>query len=210
MDNLVRFTSVTALFFLLATGLASTVYADDELIVRRYDVSQDGNTFKVMAMQSDPGPFDTITDDGHPAQGAMFSVLGYVYPFGTLKGGTVSGTNGDGSPAFPELVLGTWSCRGWFILDGDPGVSGEQLIGTQTFVFFTKGGRPGQRTIVSEGIDLSIEDVDLSVPFVRPITGGTGTFLGARGRHRMTNFGFNESFGFDSTHRLVFSVLDID
>ncbi len=187
---------------LWATGLAIA----EERIVRRFDVAQNGATFKAVAFDGD-GVFDTVTDDGNPAQGAVFSVLGYIYPRGTLQGGAVSGTLDDGSPAFPDQVLGIWSCRGWFVLDGDPGIEGVQLLGSQVWEF-SADGPYGKRTIVTDGVDLSLEDVDLNVPFKRAITGGTGRFRGARGEQTMVNYGFNASFGFDSTHRLVMEVMD--
>ncbi len=211
MKKSTRTMNVVGVFFLLVMSVAGLANADDDTIVRKYDVSQDGNTFKVIAL-NDPfgGPFDTLTDEGHPSQGAVFSVLGYFYPKGTLQGGTVSGTNADGSPAFPELVLGQWSCRGWFILDGNPGISGIQLLGQQVFLF-NSPGPAGRKSIVTEGIDLSLEAIDLNVPIKRVVFGGTGPFRGARGQQTMTNFpGFNDSFGVQSTHRLVFSVLDDD
>ncbi len=210
MNKLTRTVNVVGVFFLLMMSVAGLAYANDNTIVRSYDVSQDGGTFKVIALDSDPGPFDTITDEGHPSQGAVFSVLGYIYRKGTLQGGTVSGTNDDGSPAFPDLVLGQWSCRGWFILDGDPGISGIALLGQQVFLFNSQGAA-GRKSIVTEGIDLSLEAIDLNVPIKRVVFGGTGPFKGARGQQTMANFpGFSDSFGVQSTHRLEFVVLDDD
>jgi hypothetical protein len=42
-----------------------------------------------------------------PAHRNPFVTQGYVYPADTLKPG-IDGVNEDGSPAFPDLVLGTW------------------------------------------------------------------------------------------------------
>ena len=42
--------SVVGVFFLLVISLARLAYADDDTIVRRYDVSQDGSTFKLIAL----------------------------------------------------------------------------------------------------------------------------------------------------------------
>ncbi len=212
MKKLTRTVNVVGVFFLLVMSVAGLAYADDDTIVRRYDVSQDGTTFKVIALNDTISTFDTLTDAGFPSQGAVFSVLGYIYPKGTLQGGTVSGTNADGSPAFPDLVLGQWSCRGWFILDVAPGmgISGNQLLGQQVFLF-NSSGAAGRKSIVTEGIDLTLEDADLNVPFKRVVFGGTGPFNGARGQQTMTNFtGFSDSGGVQSTHRLEFVVLDDD
>ena len=168
-----------------------TVVADAGGPVLSFDIAQDGNTFVFQGPE---------TPDGFPAAGATFIVQGFVYPEGTLQGGAVSGTNADGTPAFPELVMGTWSCRGWFTQDCDPGITGIVLVGTQ--VWDLDSGEPGSRTIVTDGVDLSINDVDLGVPFIRAITGGTGEFNRARGEQTTINFGFNDSFGIDSTHEL--------
>ncbi len=206
MNKLTRTVNVVGLFFFLVLGLAGLAYAD-HTIALKFDVSQDGNTFKIIAIDNgEGGPFDTLTNEGNLAQGAIFSVLGYIYPEGTLQGGTVSGTNADGTPAFPDLVLGHWSCRGWFIQDGDPGITGIQLLGQQVFLFDATG-KLGRKSIVTEGIDLSLDEVDLNVKFRRVVFGGTGPFKGARGQQTMTNYGFNDSFGVDSTHRLEFEFL---
>ena len=213
MNNSIKTLSVLGLVFLLGVGAAGEAYGGKQKNLD-FDVAQDGNTFKVVAMENDFPPFDTFDSfinalgetEVHPGQGATFSVLGIIYPAGTLQGGAISGTNADGSPAFPELVLGSWNCRGWFILSGLPGTTGIQLLGTQVWMFDASHSEFGGQTIVTDGIDLSIEEVDLDVAFKRAIIGGTGEFNGATGEQTMTNFGFNDSFGFDSTHTLRFST----
>jgi len=176
------------------------VYGDDDDVIRlRFDVAQDGNTFVVI------GP----TSGGFALPGAAFSVQGFVYPKGTLQGGAVSGTDAAGNPTFPDKVIGTWSCRGWFTKADDPGVTGPVIVGTQ--LFDLNFDRPGSKTIVTDGIDLSVNDVDFGVPFKRAITGGTGKkFKGAGGQQITINFGFNESFGIDSTHILKIQRGDDD
>jgi len=189
------------LVILILAALAIPVAAvgdDDDVVRLRFDVSQDGNSFQ------SPGPF---TPGGLPAEGATFVVQGYIYPEGTLQGGAVSGTNSDGSPAFP--TLGTWSCRGWFTQDdGDPAITGVVIVGTQVWEFDSEV--PGAQTIVTDGVDLSSNKVDLGVPFIRAITGGTGEFKGASGEQTTINFGLNDSFGFDATHTLALRGLSGD
>lgn len=158
----------------------------------KLDVSQDGSTFVFQ------GP---TTAAGFPAAGATFIVQGVVYPGGTLQGGAVSGANPDGTPSFPDLVVGTWSCRGWFTHDCDPEVTGPVLVGQQVWNLDLE--EPGAQTILTDGGEPSINEVDLNVPFRRGITGGTGRFRQAGGEQTSTNFGFNPSFGIDSTHELV-------
>ncbi len=209
MNNSIKSLSVLGLVFLLGIGTAGEAYGGKQINLD-FDVAQDGNTFKVIALDDAFPPFDTLDDidfeEVHPGQGAVFSVLGFIYPAGTLQGGAVSGTDVNGNPAFPELVLGSWNCRGWFIQSGLPGTTGIQLLGTQVWLFDAYHSEFGGQTIVTDGIDLSIEEVDLDVPFKRAIIGGTGQFNGAIGEQTMTNFGFNDSFGFDSTHTLKFST----
>lgn len=107
-----------------------------------------------------------LAENGMPQHGTEFITLGYLYPAGTLDG--TNGVNPDGTPEFPDKVLGTWICRGWYL----PGASAEPMAGpvvvtTQTFLF---GDETGARTIVSDGI----ERMEVGVPFQRAITGGTG------------------------------------
>ncbi len=188
MKKLLYSLSVLGLVSFLTMGTAGVVSGDGRL---SFDVAQDGNTFVIIGPNS----------GGFAVQGTAFSVLGFVYPEGTLQGGAVSGTNEDGTPAFPDQVIGTWSCRGWFTQDDALGVTGAVLVGTQ--IWDLNLHRPGSETIVTDGIDLSVNDVDLGVPFKRAITGGTGKkFKGAHGEQTTINFGFNDSFGIDATHTL--------
>ncbi len=195
---------LVGLAFVIAIGAAQAVYAADDRDrgkhrVLAFDVAQDGSTFVLQ------GP---TTDEGFPAQGAIFIIQGFVYPKGTLQGGAVSGTNKDGTAAFPDLVIGTWSCRGWITQDVGLDTSGVEIVGTQ--IFDLDLDKPGSKTIVTDGIDLSANEVDLNVSFKRAITGGTGKFKRAGGEQIMKNFGFNVSGGFDSTHKLKFVSLDDD
>lgn len=106
---------------------------------------------------------------GGPAYGASFVVQGVIYPKGTFKEkGVSSGLNPDGSPEFPELVIGTWTCRGWFIGDGIATKSGPFVVTTQIYDFDQDS--PGANTVVSDGLEL----IDLNLPFPRAVTGGTG------------------------------------
>ncbi len=189
MNKLLYSLSVFVLVSFLTMGTAGVVSGDGRL---SFDVAQDGNTFVLI------GPTNA---DGFALQGAAFSVLGFVYPAGTLQGGAVSGTDSDGNPAFPDQVIGTWSCRGWFTQEDAEGITGAVLVGTQ--IWDLNLGEPGSKTIVTDGIDLSVNLSDLGVPFKRAITGGTGKkFKRARGEQTTINFGFNDSFGIDSTHTL--------
>ena len=84
-----------------------------------------------------------------PAYGNPFVTQGYVYPAGTLSEG-----NGvpDGSPEFPDKVIGEWSCEGFFIGDGAHTTEGAWVYTTQLFAF---GDDPdtGAETIVVTGYE---------------------------------------------------------
>ena len=98
-------------------------------------------------------------EDDMPAYGNAFITQGYVYPAGTLDGG-VEGTLADGSPAFPDKVIGTWTCDGYYVGDGFRTAAGTIVVTRQVIVFedgdvlITQGpelaeterrGRPGRR-----------------------------------------------------------------
>ena len=123
-----------------------------------------------------------------PGAGASFVVEGYIYPPGTFdQHGQGSGVDANGDPEFPDLVLGTWRCRGWFIGDGMETATGPFVVTNQLFDF--DPDNPGQQTLVSEGIEL----IDLGVPFERALTGGTGPFSKARGQMTQEAIGANAS-----------------
>ena len=157
------------------------------------DVAMNGLTF--FDFEDNPG------NPGVPPNGSPFIIQGYIYPGGTFdKHGNLSGVNADGSPEFPDRVIGTWICRGWHLQDGDA-FTGPVVATTQIFDF--SKSQAGTHTIVTDGIELA----DLGVPFNRAITGGTGIFQRVGGDMRQTyvwddpdylnaSGGFNTSFNF--------------
>ena len=147
--------------------------ADDGTL--RFDVAEDFTRFNFAGAP--------VFDDGMPAYGNPFITQGYIYPEGTLNGS--NGTLPDGSPEFPELVLGEWTCRGWFVGDGAHSTTGPVVITTQVYSF---GGEPGAATLITDGYEL----VDVDVAVGRAITGGTGPYAGARGGASQTLLGFTE------------------
>ncbi len=86
---------------ILATALSTAAFAAPA--ISTFEVAEDHTRFAFA-----PAP---VFDDGMPAHGNPFVTQGYIYPAGTLSEG-VSGTLEDGSPAFPDKVLGTWTCDG--------------------------------------------------------------------------------------------------
>ena len=139
-----------------------------------------------------PNPNDPTDLGPHPYYGASFVVQGTIYPdeFFSLNGNS-SGLNPDGSPTFPNDVIGTWICRGWFVGDsnGDGAITpsdndakGGIFTPTGRFVATTQIydldlDHPGAQSLISDGGEL----IDINVPFKRAVTGGTGRYRSARG-----------------------------
>ncbi len=47
---------------------------------------------------------------------------------GTLPDSDTDGVNADGSPQFPDEVIGTWTCTGYFIADGARTSEGATIV----------------------------------------------------------------------------------
>ncbi len=122
-------------------------------------------------------------EDGSPAYGGEFITQGFIYPKGTLEMG--DGVDVDGNPQFPDLVIGTWFCRGWHIGDGAHTQSGPIVITHQIFNF---GKKFGAKTIATDGVELA----DIGEPVKRAITGGTGRYKRVRGEQVQTLEGLNQ------------------
>ncbi len=149
-------------------------YAGDALTA--FDVAEDLSRF---VFASAP-----VHDDGMPAYGNVFVTQGYIYPAGTLDGG-VEGTLEDGSPAFPDLVLGTWTCDGVFVGDGMYTKAGTMLISRQVFQF-----EDGDILITQGG-----ELVDEGVVALRAITGGTGHYAQIGAEMSQILLGMSDGYG---------------
>lgn len=152
----------------------------------RFDVAEDGTRF----VWSEPR-----FDDDLPAPGATYISHGYIYPDGTLSD-TVDGVNADGSPEFPEQVLGQWACYGWYIGEGAHATEGPWVLSTQIYDF---GSDWGAATLVSEGYVLS----NTGGTVQRAITGGTGPFATVRGEMADTNLGFNVTEGSNARYNVT-------
>lgn len=124
--------------------------------------------------------------DGSPAYGNEFVTEGYIYPFGTLD--NADGVNADGSPQFPDKVIGRWICRGWHVGEGAKTVTGPWVVTNQVYDF---GAKHGQSSFMTDGVEL----VDIDVPINRAISGGTGSFAESRGEATQTMIGFNQLNG---------------
>lgn len=141
-----------------------------------FDVAEDLSRFVY-----DDSP---VFDDGMPAYGNAFVTQGYVYPAGTLNGG-IEGTKPDGSPAFPDKVIGTWTCDGYYVGEGFRTQAGTVVITRQVIVF-----NDGD-LLITQGPELAETDVAI----VRAVTGGTGDYAEAPPEIRQTLLGMSEGYG---------------
>ncbi len=133
---------------------------------------------------------DIVFEDGLPADGSNFITRGYLYPAGTITCDDTgcTGTNADGSPQYPDQVLGEWICEGYMINEAAHATSGKWVFSTQ---FFEWNGEEGTQSLVTQGYELA----DTNVAISRAITGGTSTYQDARGDSQQTLLGFNASQG---------------
>ena len=157
-----------------AALMSTSAFAGEPLT--RFDVAEDHTRF-VFA----PKP---VHEDGMPAYGNPFVTQGYIYEAGTLTGGH-EGVNPNGSPVFPDKVIGTWTCDGWYVGDGFYTKSGTILISRQVFEF------GDGNLLISQGP----ESVDENIPLPRAITGGTGDYKDIGQVVNQTLLGMSDGFG---------------
>jgi hypothetical protein len=163
----------------------ATAFTADEAIQQitgadgmlRFEVAEDHTRF---AWAGDP----ELTN-GLPAGRTAYIAQGYLYSEGTLNG--TNGVKADGSPEFPDKVLGQWLCYGWY-LGTDDHVGAAPWVSSHLFNF---GAAWGEATLVSEGFDID----DVEVPMTRAIAGGSGPYADARGTQVETNLGLNATDG---------------
>lgn len=168
----------------LVAATATQALASDEQILRAFDVAEDHTRF-VFA----PTPVDA---NGMPEHGNPFVAQGYVYPAGVLADGE-TGVNEDGSPTHPELVLGEWTCDGWFVGDAMATETGTFLISRQTVVLNSGD------VLISHGPEI----VDPGMPQVRAVTGGTGSFAAHDGDLHQTFIEWSEHMGLRASFVLL-------
>ena len=186
----------TKIVFLLVLGflLTSAGYVAASGDLDDFDIFRRRRTFTVEIAENgtrflpDAEPSDA---DGIPLYGSEFITQGYIYPEGTItcdSDNNCNGVNPDGSPEFPELVLGLWTCRGWHVNDGATTTSGPIVITTQNYAF---GDNPTSQNITTDGFELA----DFNLEFKRSIVGGTGRYQKARGTQYQELLGWNPSVG---------------
>lgn len=161
-----------------ASGSATEPPATEpEVHVMTVDIAENGTRFVI-----DEAP--VFPEDGMPAYGNSFLTAGYIYPEGTLDG--TNGVNPDGSPEFPDQVIGEWLCRGYFIGDGAHTTEGSWVYTTQLFSFGADA-ESGAETVVVTGY----EGAEVGVTVTGAVTGGTGEYVTAHGEAEQELLGFN-------------------
>lgn len=143
-------------------GLASPASAHRPRVV--YDVACLGETFRVIWAPGAP--------DSGDLRGSTFSVEGAIYPAGTLP------VSGFDPAAHADARVGTWFCRGWFLIHADR--PEPHVTTTQEYVIGQIGPDslfPADQ-LASSGTEGS--DTEQQTP-VRSVIGGAGRYAGARG-----------------------------
>jgi hypothetical protein len=159
-----------------AAGAQDTTGAEAQIVV--FDVAENG-----ARLVFDPAFAD---DNGLALRGATYVTEGYIYPAGTLTDS--NGVLEDGSPEFPDKVIGTWIGRGWVTQDVATATTGPFLASQHLYTF---GTGEDAFTFVSNGEEL----IDPGVAITRPVTGGSGPLSSAGGQIHQTLLGFNASQG---------------
>jgi hypothetical protein len=167
---------------LTAEEVISQIEGEDGVL--RFEVAEDASRF---VWAGDP-----VLTDGLPADSTPYVTQGYLYPVGTLTNG--NGVLADGSPEFPDKVLGQWSCWGWRLSGSDHAQSPSWL----TSHLFNFGDQWGEATLLSEGYSID----DLGVQLNRVVIGGTGPYAGASGVQAETNLGFNATDGMNFSYEI--------
>lgn len=181
----------------LSSDDALAQIASDDGVVR-LDMAEDATRF---VPTSEPAH-----EDGTPNYGTSFVTQGYLYPEGTLS--ESDGVLADGSPEFPDEVVGQWTCRGWYIADGHHTTTGPMVVTTQIYNIGGEarlGGEFGVAMITTDGYELA----DVGVEVQRSITGGTGEYAGARGVQRQTLLGLNATEGVNLRIEIDLSDADV-
>jgi hypothetical protein len=176
---LALFAAVIAVLIALVS-YAAFAQSNETMEAMRFEVAEDGARF-IFGQER-------LFEDGMPNYGTPFVTEGFIYPEGTLNGS--NGVLADGSPEFPDQVLGKWTCYGYMIGDGAHTTTGVWVVSTQVYEFYDSGD-----IIVTNGFELA----DLNVPAARAITGGTGEFSTARGEQIQELLGFTEQMGVNLT-----------
>jgi hypothetical protein len=133
-----------------------------------------------------------IENTAQPGMGSSFLQEGIIYRPGTLAAhcpnGNGCGINRDGTPEFPQAVIGKW--RGWgsFV---DAAAGAPPLYSTQVYELMYENGdtTPGEHSLVSQGLEWGSSDL----PVKRMVAAGYGRFKQASGAVTQSRIGFNQT-----------------
>ncbi len=169
---------ITGLTAVALPHISQPASAKEKVEVLKFDMAEDFTRYVFNT--------DIANEDGFPAHGSPFITTGYLYPEGTLEG--TDGVNDDGSPEFPDKVIGTWSCRGWIYGDITDAEGKPIAITTQVFQL---GEEYGNQTIITDGFEF----MEPGTVFTRAIVGGSGNYRSAQGEQIQEILGINEQMG---------------
>lgn len=178
MYRMNRLNCIVALLCTLTAG--AYAHGEPTLVL---DVVVDGRSFVL-------NPKDETA--AAPARGDTFMIRGNIYPGGTITPGGTAENPGFDIDAL-EGAIGDWNCRGTFRLDW-----ADILVGVTPHVMST------QHYLLDSGDWMVSDGPEGGINVTRPILGGTGRYVGARGQVRQETIGVNET-GMDVL-RLTFTV----
>lgn len=116
-----------------------------------------------------------------------FILRGYIYPAGTITFG--EGINEDGSPEFPELLIGMWTCQGWGGVTHDTPAGRLTASTAQTYEMAMD--TLGNDMIITHGFEIGTP----VVVGYRAIIGGTGQYADINGVQEQMLIGQNITGG---------------
>lgn len=151
-------------------GAASAGGSSDSRKQFAIDVACLGNLARPLLLPWLTGVVDAYQDrDPGDLRGSFFWFEGWIYPEGTIAG--------DGFIPTEIDRIGTWFCRGNFIVSPDRGE--PHLASVQEYYLSPMDSNPiGSRLLVSQGLEGRNED---GWEALRAVTGGTGEYRSARG-----------------------------
>lgn len=194
MKALVKYLPALALLFVGVSALAQAPVAPNgglwnvqPDLAKIQEVLDNATVASKRAVTTQPQFFDVVgngqnfqfvgdTDEnGFLIPGSHFIISGHVYPGGTLfnmgpseAGDFPYGALEDGSPEFPDLVIGTWMCQGSILINSFGAITSYT---TQQFNFFQDPNAPDAEGFLSVG-----QEPFSMATITRSVVGGMGSF----------------------------------
>ena len=162
--------AVVAIVPLQITPTPAIAQDRDDAKTLALDVAIDGAT--IALNNNDPA------HPGNPIRGTTFTVIGKIFPGGTIPPGITSfDPNQPGS-------IGTWVCSGVFVADATDIFSEKAKIAFHTNQIFELSD--DQNALFTEGLEGSV-----GTTTHRVVVGGTGEFRDVVGQERQDTIGLN-------------------